>query len=568
MKRFNRTIRQKIYLLITIVCIIPLLSVTLYSLRTFSQQVLETTQNSMLQICQSVNYNIELTLSDIKDTSNMLIANDEIQKGIENGNLSQWNLSKAIINMTTNKKFIASTVVTLPTYSAYSRTNLSAAAYGEQYANVNMSKFEEFLFQKTSLENPSIWNVWMDGSEFYISDNDCIFFSRSINSLANLKKCGAMIIGVNKTLFSNICNNELKESEFEIHILNKEQSIFSTSNDGPLTEYLQTCPVTTDWKHSVGKKDYLIYSVKNNVTGWTVYCTLPYDYLSRSQHSVFLFTLLLGCFLLAVCLLIGYFITYRITKQIYLLTTAINQLEHQEFSNLQFDLNDEIGWLGNRFQTVVAENHQLTTSLYESTIKRKEAELMMLQSQINPHFLYNTLNTLYWMTKKANAPEAAKMVLNLSRFFELSLNHGNSVSTVRQELDLVRYYFEIQNVRFNNRFELIVDVPEQLLNDEILNILLQPLVENSICHGLEMLETKGIIQISARQEENYLIISVTDNGIGFPPDTDPLASGGYALVNINERLKLTYGENSRLTIKNAPSKGTIVTVYIYKPASI
>lgn len=274
--------------------------------------------------------------------------------------------------------------------------------------------------------------------------------------------------------------------------------------------------------------------------------------------------MLLGIVSLTVSLYAAYNITRRITKQINLLTNAIDKLENHEFSTIQFDTSNEIGRLGHRFQIVSAENHRLTTSLYETTLKHKEAELKMLQSQINPHFLYNTLNNLYWITKKSHADDAAKMVLNLSHFFELSLKHGNSDTTIRQELDLVRYYFEIQNVRFNNRFELITDVPDKLMDYEVFNILLQPLVENCIHHGLEGLESKGIIKISGNHIDNYLIITVQDNGIGYPKGTNPLAKG-YALFNINQRLKLTYGANSGLEIHSYPKYGTIVTINIYKP---
>ncbi|MDD2958931.1 MAG: sensor histidine kinase [Lachnospiraceae bacterium] len=565
MKRFGRTIRQKMYILITVVCLIPLSIVTIYSLHTFSRQVKDTAEDSMNQICQSVSYNIDLIFRDIKDASNALLATDELQNGIQNGTLSRWELSKSIINLMTNKSFITSTVVTLQDYSVYSRTNVSAATYGEKYANVNMEDFESFIFRNHTVRDTSIWTLWMDGCDFYIPDDNCVFFSRSINSLTTLKKCGDMFIGIDKQLFSNICNNELNQSDFAVYITSDDHTVFSTKPDEALEHSLLQLSNTDTGFHKIGSLDYLIDSTVNPTTGWTVYCTLPNEYLSHAEQNVVFFTLLLGFAALIVSLLAAYGITYRVTKQIYLLTSAIDQLEQQDFPTISFDLNDEIGLLGNRFQTVVAENYRLTTSLYETTLKRKEAEYMMLQSQINPHFLYNTLNNLYWMTKKAGADDAAKMVLNLSHFFELALNHGNPVSTVKKELELARCYFDVQNVRFNHRFELIIEVPEELEAYTLLNILLQPLVENSIYHGLEMLEAGGVIRISASFSDEYLTLCVEDNGIGFPPDSDPVQSGGYALQNISDRLKLNYGQDSSLNICSVPDQGTRVTVRIYKP---
>lgn len=157
------------------------------------------------------------------------------------------------------------------------------------------------------------------------------------------------------------------------------------------------------------------------------------------------------------------------------------------------------------------------------------------------------------------------MVLNLSQFFELALNHGNPTTTVEKEIKLIQCYFEIQNVRFNNRFDMIIDILDELMKYEIQNIILQPLIENSIHHGLEMLETKGIIQVTGIYKDDYLSISVQDNGIGFPPDCNPLKSEGYALYNINERLHLTYGQKSGLSIQSTSETGTVVTVKMYKP---
>ena len=206
------------------------------------------------------------------------------------------------------------------------------------------------------------------------------------------------------------------------------------------------------------------------------------------------------------------------------------------------------------------ENEKLTTNLYKSLYQEKESELIALQSQINPHFLYNALDSIFWMAEEHNAPDISHMTVALSNMFKLSLNNGEKLITIRKELEMVQSYITIQKVRFEDRIRVITSVEEGILDLKIVKFILQPLVENAINHGIAHKDDGGIITIQIRRKENDILITVEDNGIGFETHDIPIPSHGYAVRNIDDRLKLYYGADYGVQITSVPGQGTTAFV--------
>lgn len=227
---------------------------------------------------------------------------------------------------------------------------------------------------------------------------------------------------------------------------------------------------------------------------------------------------------------------------------------------ISFSSNDEIGLVGNELVRVVAENQQLIQNLYQSLYKEKEAELMALQTQINPHFLYNTLDSIFWTAQEYHADEIGKMVVALSNVFKLSLNKGEKFITLEKELELVTNYLAIQQMRFGDSLHTKIDVPFELYNQKILKFLLQPLVENSLQHGLSEQGMNGTIHISATTDGAFLLISVEDDGVGLSCSPEEAIENGYALKNIRERIQLCYGADCGLSFDMSFTKGCRITL--------
>ena len=224
-------------------------------------------------------------------------------------------------------------------------------------------------------------------------------------------------------------------------------------------------------------------------------------------------------------------------------------------TEVTFSSRDEVGMVGNELVRVVSENHRLMQNLYQSMYKEKEAELMALQAQINPHFLYNTLDSIFWMAQEYHAQEIGEMVVALSNVFKLSLNKGEKFIELGKELDLVTNYLEIQKMRFGSALRTEIDVPEELKKVKILKFIIQPLVENSVLHGLAENGMAGTIRVMAKQDGACLNIAVEDDGEGFSGTFEKALQNGYALKNVEERIKLCYGEDCGIFMDPEVSAG-------------
>jgi two-component system sensor histidine kinase YesM len=233
------------------------------------------------------------------------------------------------------------------------------------------------------------------------------------------------------------------------------------------------------------------------------------------------------------------------------------------------DSKDEIGGLIRGFGSMLAEINRLIKENYENKLSLRKAEMKALQAQINPHFLYNSLSLINWKAIEAGADDISELTLALSSFYRTSLNHGKNVLSVQGEIENVKSYIKIQSFMHDNSFDTVIDVDEDILEYETLNLLLQPLVENAIDHGIDMKEDgRGFIKIIGRQTAKTIVITVEDNGVGMDQETAnriiTFKSKGYGVANVNQRIELFYGKPYGLRISSEPGKGTKCTITIPK----
>ncbi|MCR5592100.1 MAG: sensor histidine kinase [Lachnospiraceae bacterium] len=237
------------------------------------------------------------------------------------------------------------------------------------------------------------------------------------------------------------------------------------------------------------------------------------------------------------------------------------------------DSKDEVGVLSKSMNQMIEKINELLSQITKEQIRIREAELELLQSQINPHFLYNTLDTIIWLAEGGDQKRVVDMVKSLSAFFRTSLSRGRDIIPIREELLHAKSYLEIQQFRYQDILEYEIDVPDEFGEYTIPKITIQPLVENALYHGIKNKRGGGMITIRATQQDDDIVISVTDNGIGMTPErlsevTEGLTGGThfdnaiYGLYNVNERIKLKFGEKYGITLHSVYNEGSTCNILL------
>jgi two-component system sensor histidine kinase YesM len=273
--------------------------------------------------------------------------------------------------------------------------------------------------------------------------------------------------------------------------------------------------------------------------------------------------------------------TWRISQSIYhpirKLHDVTNTITKDDLRALMTRDNvDELTELGLSFNIMVGKIRELLDSKLKEQENLKKAELRALQAQINPHFLYNTLDAIIWMTESKKTDEVVELVSALSNFFRISLSKGKDWITLGEEIERTRSYLTIQRMRYRDIMDFSIDVDDNVVNSRVLTLILQPLVENALYHGVKHKRQRGIIVVRARQNgEDEVLLEVEDNGIGMPPEkvlqiraalndeSDEIRSeSGFGLVNVNKRIKLYYGRQYGVSLSSEYGSGTCVGIII------
>lgn len=321
-----------------------------------------------------------------------------------------------------------------------------------------------------------------------------------------------------------------------------------------------------------GSERMLVGAQGINKTDWYLLLVIPYrdilEFSDQSRRQMLLVFLLIALLTFPLAFLVSASATNRIQK----LTKQIRKVETGNFGvTLQPGNHDEIGTLTHNFNFMVTKIATLMDEKYQLGREIKHLELKALQAQINPHFLYNTLDLINWMAIRANAPEIRKVVEALSKFYRLSLSKGEDMVSLHDELEHVKAFVAIQNMRFDNGIRLEVEIPEELRDYRIIKLILQPIVENSILHGiLEKDCETGTITIRAAIGPGAVWIYIADDGVGMTPEAAAAILSavsirerhGYGLKNIDERIKLNYGGEFGLSFASKPGEGVQVTIKI------
>lgn len=417
---------------------------------------------------------------------------------------------------------------------------------------------------------------------YHFNQNDKIVMYRMIYDLARRNKLGYLVIGSSAEVFDETCRNALNDTDEAIVVMSQygaELLRCGAVNDDIISGILGKGFEQNIGKDGLGSHTYENYTVhlcRSEETGTIIYKIAP-----KVGINDFVDTIIVVPLALLIGFLVGLYpvlvlVSDIVTKPLHNLSTAMDNFKRGDFSQkIEVHTYDEVGEVTAGFNSMVDDIRDLIDKNYVMALKERESELAILQAQINPHFLYNTLDSLYWKAIESDNEEIGEDIISLSQLFRLALNRGNGIVTVRTEVELLENYLHIQKMRFGKRLEYKFDIENSILEEEIPKLILQPFVENAVVHGFEKGESSYSLSVIGKREEAYMTFSIIDTGVGMSeeqleaiwekPDTKKYASqriGRYAIKNVKERLELLYKENYRLTIESKVGYGTTVRLSV------
>ncbi|TYP70675.1 cache domain-containing sensor histidine kinase [Paenibacillus methanolicus] len=334
---------------------------------------------------------------------------------------------------------------------------------------------------------------------------------------------------------------------------------------------------------STGEDRLITIKTVNNI-GWKVVGVSYMDEVMTSKQEVGDYTLRILALVLLLVLIISAFMSARISRPIKQLEKAMKSVERGEFGTpVQVKGALEVERLSQRYNMMMGTIKGLMNQIVREQEAKRKYELEVLQAQINPHFLYNTLNSVVRMVGMSKNEEIVRTITSLSKLFRISLSKGQAIITVQEEMEHARNYLTIQEIRFKNKFRFTVEADDDVPHDRTLKLILQPIIENAIVHGIERMVDEGEIEVRAIAAGDRVRFTIRDNGLGIPPaklaalnagreiapepspagGAQPVSSGsGVGVHNVRERIRLYYGEEYGLTYESELEEGTTVTIEI------
>lgn len=574
------------YLTISPVLIIVCLFLSFFNYKRLQRGRLEDDMNDVYALSEAV----DTLQSRVKQFSTYICINEQIQEIVTAKDIDEKNADtrlwtdEAPMEILENIISLDGDIKTIAIYPENGVRPYLRCMDGGAYSPDIEAVHNTSIYQDTqNSDNSMLWKYIPKGqSEIYLSNyNDKVVICRELYDLKHKNRLAYIVIGVKADSFYNLCGYVIRGGDEGIVILDKNGNELCLA--GNVTSEAEAYIQSEDFIQSVRNTeslqcfvdDYMIICGRSSDNG-SIICKVVPKYSLNIHFFDFTYMpiVLLICVLFALMPLL-LIISNVVTRPLGELSNAINKFSTGDFSQqVKVKSEDEIGEAANCFNRMVGDIKTLIDENYVMTIRERESELAALQAQINPHFLYNTLDFLYWTAIEKDEEELGECILALSQLFRLVLNQGQSEVTVEQETELVSRYLQIQKMRFAKRLTYEIEIDPEIKNSKIPKLIIQPFVENAIVHGFENVAGACRLLITGSKENDHIRFEIIDSGIGMSKeqvdalwqgDSDKYSKqriGRYAVKNIRERLQLKYHDDFKLEIQSSVGKGTKVIVII------
>lgn len=573
-------LRERLFYTFTLFTLLALIIVSILFYLRFSREFAENTEEMIIKSMEQTSNYISFRLESLKDVSSQAYLDNEFKELIKDFKKEQNG----------SEKFIKYSYLLNKTRSLSLGKDVSGVRLYIDDGFISEAS-NSFIFREEAIREENWYEhvieedgtiVWIPTYEFHFSfpyrNENVISLARVIkdNEFAS-SKLAVFVVDIHESVLREILSKVSITKKGEVHLVNQSGYVLTSTNDELALSFVDLSDyVDIQNRYSHGVKDIKINSKNKKVfhnripnSDWQLISVIPYEEIREGGRSILSFMGLVFLIVVSISLYFAVKISRNLTYRIESLSEKMDLVKEDNW-DISFvqDYEDELGELEENFKYMTEQIQSLIQEQKEAAFALRNAELRTLQAQINPHFLYNILDLINWLSIKHEAHDINEIVEKLAKFFRISLSSGREFVKLREELEHIQLYVDIQNKRFEDRIKLEVYVDDNLLDYYTINLILQPLIENAIIHGIsEKEDPNGKIVVTGYQDLESIVIEIMDDGVGIPDyrikeimsfkDTD-----SYGVKNVHERLSLRFGDMYGLTFESKPGKGTKVSVKI------
>lgn len=556
MRKF--TIQKRIFLYIVLLVSFLLSSIMVANYTVFFEFLKKNEVESAISATQKTKQNIEVIFKIANDMSAALSEKSDILGEMKRGDLTQPTKVGKIEDMLNQ-------LVELQVYfngiyiMGYNGAFISSNSNFEENSITRYEQLPQFLRDKVKTLFSDV-----DRKTHYIVDSadGKIYYLYLIQDNLTGQDLGVIMIDINNTYLREVFSAASFTKIEKVMVVNKNGDIlFSFPYNVYLGEVIEQNPKllemqTTQISSKVFKKDSIIVSDTIDYSDWKLIRIINTDKVFRSVSTLSKYTIYIFIFFIIVSLIASLMISVSFTKPIIELNNRIKKVEKGDLSGtFTTERKDELGELSSTFNKMVVQLKNLINDKMDQQKKKSDMEFQVLQAQINPHFLYNTLNSIKWLAVIQNVENISEMTSAIINLLKYNISSKSILVTLDEEVDSIKNYVNIQKYRYGSNFNIEYSIDEQTTKLKILKFILQPLVENSIFHGFKNYKYGGEIKIKSEIVDNNLLITVKDNGCGINngydvanEDNSKRMHSGIGLNNVHERICLYFGEEYGITV--------------------
>ena len=573
------SIQNTIFVLMASLVLFAVITVTVISLNFTRSSIFENTVTYNRQLTGQVNADIDSYISYMENIYSMLAENLDVKKYLFG---EGEEADEAGVQLLSQFSTVLSSREDIYNLGILQKNGKALLNEGKSKLNtyVDMEKQEWY---RRAVENKDSFYLSSAHVQHMIQGERpwVITLSRYIPDPMN-NEGGVLFVDLNYSAIRKLCDDSSVGKKGYIFILDEGGNIVYHPQQQQLynelqTEYIDEVMNCQSDVLNMGEGDSTrLYTIsRSDKTGWTVVsCSYTAELLKKSEEAQKIY-MVMAVVLVAIALLISSFMAKSITQPILKLQSSMALIQEGDFraGNVEVESRNEIGSLTETFNVMTLRIQELMEQNINEQKAKRKSEMKALQSQINPHFLYNTLDSIIWMAESGKNEEVVLMTASLARLLRQNISNEEEEISIFEEVEYCRNYLTIQKMRYKDKLEFRIDVAPEITSCQIIKLVLQPLIENAIYHGLKYKESKGLLELIGYAAGEDIIFEIIDNGVGmdeetlnhiFERHTVNYRSNGVCVYNVERRIKLTYGQEYGITYKSRPGEGTDARVCIPK----